>query len=217
MSCLVVFAALLVAMTIPTSLCCDHPVGYEPWNISMRVQAAELVVWGRVLAKHGFRVSAATSYTAEVRFVCQVKGDADALALQGSFNVTDMGLVDQAHCVANNVDVDSHYFFFLTYSDEEVLLPQEINQQSAVIPDCEENRQEFFRCCGFYPTFCRPPGGAPRCAATGQPNPDKPTQGAGGVIPETTTPDAISAAPSLPTPPILLAVITAFVADFISF
>ncbi|CAH1266296.1 Hypp3336 [Branchiostoma lanceolatum] len=214
---LVIFVALLVAVTIPPSSGCDLPVGYERWNISRRVQAAELVVWGRVLAKHG--PAATTSYTAEVQFVCQVKGDADALAMQGSFNVSNMGLVNPAHCVANNVDVDSHYFFFLTYSDEEVLLPQDINQQSAVIIDCEENRQAFARCCGFYPTFCRPPGGAERCAAPEQPNPDKPTQGGGdgtGIIPMTTTP-YLSGAPVLGTPPILLCVVATFITGFIPF
>ncbi|KAI8511612.1 Coiled-coil domain-containing protein 3 [Branchiostoma belcheri] len=209
-----VLTALLAAVTVPPTLCCDHPVGYEPWNISRRVQAAELVVWGRVLATHGFRVAGSTSYTAEVQFECQVKGDAEALAEAGRFNVTDMGLVNPAHCVANHVDVGAYYFFFLTYNDAEVLTPQDVNQQSAVVPDCEENRQAFFRCCGFYPTFCRPEGGADVCPTTaGQPNPDKPTEG--GVL-HTTTP-YISGATSLGTAAILLFVVVAFVVEFVPF
>ncbi|XP_035660461.1 uncharacterized protein LOC118404837 [Branchiostoma floridae] len=133
---------------------CIQPAGYVPWSIYDRVQAADMVVWGRVLAKHGLNIPPSTSYTAEVSYGCHIHGDTKALT--GGFMVTKMGYENPQQCVPHSVDVGSYYFFFLTYGEEEVLIPQDINMQSAVIPDTPENRLEFSDCCGFTLSVCRP-------------------------------------------------------------
>ncbi|XP_066283455.1 coiled-coil domain-containing protein 3-like [Branchiostoma lanceolatum] len=147
--------SLAVAMlAVQPARGCSQPDGYMPWSINDRVQAADMVVWGRVVAKHGLKEPPSTSYTAEVSYGCHVHGD--TTTLHPTFMVTKMGYENVHQCVAHNVDVGSYYFFFLTYGEEEVLIPQDINQQSAVVPDTPENRLEFSLCCGFTLSVCQP-------------------------------------------------------------
>eukprot|EP00058_Branchiostoma_floridae_P003535 XP_002589023.1 hypothetical protein BRAFLDRAFT_87496 [Branchiostoma floridae] len=131
--------AMAMLAVQPTSGC-SQPPGYVPWSIYNRVQAADMVVWGRVLAKHGLNMPPSTSYTAEVSYGCHIHGDANALT--GGFMVTKMGYENPQQCVPHSVDVGSYYFFFLTYGEEEVLIPQDINMQSSVIPDTPENSRD---------------------------------------------------------------------------
>ncbi|XP_078678560.1 coiled-coil domain-containing protein 3-like [Branchiostoma floridae x Branchiostoma belcheri] len=146
--------SLAAAVLVVAPACGCQPPGWAPWNITYRVQQAEMVVWGRVVAKHGLKTPPATSYTAEVAYGCHVKGD--SAALHPRFNITKMGHEGPGQCVSHDVDIGSYYFFFLTWGEEEVLIPQDMNLEPGVLPDTTENRLEFSLCCGFTLSVCQP-------------------------------------------------------------
>ncbi|KAI8504026.1 Heat shock 70 kDa protein 14 [Branchiostoma belcheri] len=146
--------SLAAAVLVVAPACGCQPPGWAPWNITYRVQQAEMVVWGRVVAKHGLKIPPSTSYTAEVEYGCHVK--ADTAALVPRFNITKMGHEGPGQCVSHDVDIGSYYFFFLTWGEEEVLVPQDMNLEPGVLPDTTENRLEFSLCCGFTLSVCQP-------------------------------------------------------------